>query len=66
MIRWTLLVGFITSAVFATGAEKNQPNVILILADDMAVGDLSCFNKDASRTPNLDRLKSESVYFSQA
>lgn len=66
MIRWILLVGFITSVVLATGAEKNQPNVILILADDMAVGDLSCFNKGRSRTPNLDRLKSESVYFSQA
>src|SRR6056300_1051850 len=66
MIRWILLVGFISSVVLATGAEKNQPNVILILADDMAVGDLSCFNKGRSRTPNLDRLKSESVSFSQA
>lgn len=47
------------------GIAREKPNVILILADDMAVGDLSCFNK-ASRTPNLDRLKQESVWFSRA
>ncbi|MCB1230616.1 MAG: arylsulfatase [Verrucomicrobiae bacterium] len=52
------------SAISARAAEKT-PNVILILADDMAVGDLSCFN-EASRTPNLDRLKQESLWFSQA
>jgi len=43
-----------------------RPNVILILADDMALGDLASLNGGISRTPNLDRLKSESVWFSQA
>ncbi len=52
------------SAIAAQSADE-KPNVILILADDMAVGDLSCFN-EASRTPNLDRLKEESVWFSRA
>lgn len=58
----TLLLG---GAVLASD-RKEPPNVILILADDMAVGDLSCFNDGVSRTPNLERLKSESVYFSHA
>ncbi|WP_182865380.1 arylsulfatase [Rhodopirellula sp. JC639] len=44
----------------------SSPNVILILADDMALGDLSSLNGGRSRTPNLDRLKNESVWFSQA
>lgn len=47
-------------------ASEKSPNVILILADDMAVGDLGCLNGGQSRTPHLDRLKRESVWFSQA
>src|SRR5690606_5469651 len=42
------------------------PNVILILADDMGVGDLAIFNGGLNRTPNLDRLVSESIWFDQA
>jgi arylsulfatase A len=50
--------------VFA--AMQERPNVILILADDLALGDLSARNGGISRTPNLDRLASQSVRFSQA
>ena len=56
-------------AMFATSpahAAERGPNVILILADDMAVGDLASLNGGITRTPNLDRLKSESVWFNQA
>ena len=51
---------------FSTAHAVDRPNVILILADDLAVGDLSCFNNGLSRTPRLDRLVAESVYFKQA
>lgn len=43
-----------------------KPNVILILADDMGTGDLSCFNGGLTRTPHLDQLVGESVFFDQA
>ncbi|MCK4748966.1 MAG: sulfatase-like hydrolase/transferase, partial [Bacteroidales bacterium] len=43
----------------------NRPNVILILADDMAYGDLSAINGGITQTSNLDRLARESVWFSQ-
>ncbi|WP_160168403.1 arylsulfatase [Novipirellula maiorica] len=43
-----------------------KPNVILILADDMGIGDLGCRNGNRNRTPNLDRLKKESVWFENA
>lgn len=46
--------------------REAQPNVILILADDMGFGDLSCFNEGRSRTPCLDKLVEESVWFNQA
>jgi arylsulfatase A-like enzyme len=45
--------------------ENKSPNVILILADDMAFGDLSRVNGGLTRTPNLDKLASESVWFNQ-
>ncbi len=51
-------------AAVARGADR--PNVVLILADDMAIGDLSCFNGGLTRTPRLDRLVAESVYFDHA
>lgn len=45
---------------------EGRPNVILILADDMALGDFSSRNKGLSNTPHLDRLAQESVWFNQA
>lgn len=45
--------------------RKDRPNVILILADDMAYGDLSFVNDTLSRTPNLDRLAEEGIWFDQ-
>ncbi len=50
----------------AAGFAAERPNVILILADDMAIGDLSLFNEGRSRTPRLDALIGESVYFENA
>jgi len=49
-----------------TVVAASAPNVILILADDLAIGDLSVFNQGLSRTPRLDRLTDESVYFDRA
>jgi len=48
------------SAVF--GLEK--PNVILLLTDDLGIGDVSVFNKNGKiKTPNIDRLANEGVNF---
>lgn len=44
------------------GAEK-LPNVVLIFMDDMGYGDLGCFGATRYRTPNLDKLASQGVRF---
>lgn len=54
----------VTAAPAAAGARV--PNVILILADDLGVGDLAVFNGGRTRTPNLDRLVREGVWFNAA
>ena len=46
--------------------SRDRPNVILILADDLAIGDLASRNGGVSQTPNLDRLAASSVRFRQA
>jgi len=47
-------------------ASAQPPNVILILADDMGIGDIAAFNGGLNRTPSLDQLISESLWFEQA
>src|SRR5688572_22502112 len=40
-----------------------RPNLILILADDLGYGDLSCYGQTKFATPNLDKLASEGIRF---
>ena len=42
-----------------------KPNIIYILADDMGYGDLSCYGQTKFKTPNIDRLASEGMKFTQ-
>jgi len=41
--------------------HRERPNVIIILTDDQGYGDLSCHGNPLLKTPNLDRLHSESI-----
>ena len=50
----------------APGTQAARPNVLYIMADDLGWGDLSCYGRPDYRTPNLDRLASEGVRFTQA
>ncbi len=50
----------------SAAALAAPPNVILILADDMAPGDIAAFNGGRSRTPAIDRLVREGVWFNAA
>ncbi len=45
---------------------KEQPNVIVILADDVGYGDLSCYGATKVKTPNIDQLASEGIRFTSA
>ena len=46
----------------ATAAEK-KPNILFILTDDQGYGDLACHGHPFLKTPNLDKLYSESTRF---
>jgi arylsulfatase A-like enzyme len=42
------------------------PNILFILADDLGYADVSCYGRRDFTTPNIDRIASEGVRFTQA
>ncbi|CAN5141233.1 arylsulfatase [soil metagenome] len=48
----------------SSAAEK--PNIVFILADDLAQGDLGCYGQKLIKTPHLDRIASEGTRYTQA
>lgn len=47
-------------------AAPAKPNLIFILSDDLAQGDLGCYGQKLIQTPNLDRMAREGTRFTQA
>jgi arylsulfatase A-like enzyme len=49
----------------AAGRTASQPNIVMVLIDDMGWGDFSCFGNKNVETTNIDRLASEGIRFEQ-
>ncbi|MBC7875214.1 MAG: sulfatase-like hydrolase/transferase [Ferruginibacter sp.] len=47
-------------------AAQTRPNIIYIMADDLAYADLSCYGRKDYQTPNLDKLASQGMKFINA
>ncbi len=43
--------------------KKSKPNFIFILSDDQGWGDLGCYGHPKLKTPNLDKMASEGIRF---
>jgi N-sulfoglucosamine sulfohydrolase len=46
--------------------EQQQPNIILIIGDDISWDDIGCYGNTGVHTPNIDRLASEGLKFNNA
>ncbi|XP_008071622.1 arylsulfatase H [Carlito syrichta] len=45
--------------------RNSRPNIVLLMADDLGVGDLCCYGNSSVSTPHIDRLASEGVRLTQ-
>lgn len=59
-----ILTSIIASFNTSTAQVKKRPNIIFIMADDHGYGDLACYGNPWIKTPNLDKLHSESIRLS--
>jgi arylsulfatase A-like enzyme len=64
MNPWLLLL---SSFAILHSSFSAQPNVLLILADDLGYGDVRCYYAESKvPTPNIDKLASDGMRFTDA
>ena len=68
MNRWTesfIFVFFLIVQPTIAQAQETQrpPNILLVLIDDMGWADLGCYGSQFHETPNIDRLASQGIRF---
>jgi arylsulfatase A-like enzyme len=61
-------IGFfvIGTCHYIYSGKTDKPNIILIYADDLGYGDLSCYGATRINTPNTDRLAARGLRFTNA
>ena len=58
------LVLLIAVLVFtACNTSEKKPNILLFLTDDLGYGDLGCYGNPIIQSPNIDKLASQGVRF---
>ena len=65
-----LIISLVAAGQFvaesAARAERTQPNIVVIYADDLGYGDVGCYGATKVKTPNIDRLAAEGLRFTNA
>ena len=71
-MKTSLLLAALPSAALLQGCGEQtvpappRPNIIFIYADDLGIGDLSCYGATKVSTPNIDRLAAQGQRFTNA
>lgn len=67
MKRHIFLTLLLSSICIPHSSFSAQPNIILILCDNLGYGDIGCFNPNASQpTPRIDRMAQQGMKFTHA
>ena len=59
----TALMAVVTVLAGISAADPPRPNFVVILADDLGIGDVSAYRQADVRTPGIDRLAAEGMRF---
>jgi|FLOH01.1.fsa_nt_gi arylsulfatase A len=62
-LRFLILTTLLLALGACTHPETRQPNVILIVADDLGWAELGCYGQEKIKTPHIDRIASEGKRF---
>ncbi len=67
-MRLVLILAYvwITPGFMSALQASEHPNILLICADDLGWGDVSCYGAGSLRTPHLDRLAQQGLRFTDA
>ncbi|MCP3930218.1 MAG: sulfatase [Bacteroidetes bacterium] len=61
-----ILFGVILFNTSCSVREKQKPNIVFILVDDLGWKDLGCYGSEFYETPNLDAFSTEAILFTDA
>ena len=61
-----LTTAALSLSALAAVAQTEKPNIVVIFADDIGYGDISCYGMKTIQTPNVDKLASSGVRFTNA
>uniref|UniRef100_A0A9J8A9V5 Arylsulfatase H n=1 Tax=Cyprinus carpio carpio TaxID=630221 RepID=A0A9J8A9V5_CYPCA len=60
------LLVLLQSSSYVTGADHDsRPNFVLMMVDDLGIGDIGCYGNDTISTPNIDGLAADGVRLTQ-
>ena len=61
------VLGLLLGASLVAAPGSTKPNIVVILADDLGYGDVSCYNAASKvQTPHIDRLAAQGLWFTDA
>ena len=63
MLALVLVTAQFVSTTPLKADSSDRPNIIVIMADDLGYGDVSCYGARSLRTPHIDRLAAEGLRF---
>jgi N-sulfoglucosamine sulfohydrolase len=61
-----LLTGILTLVFTSNAIEAQKPNIVLVIADDMAWNDCGPYGSKSVHTPNIDKLAKSGMTFQRA
>src|SRR4029450_4379813 len=65
LVALGILLASFLPATPSRAADAPRPNIIFILADDLGIGNVSCYGADQFKTPNIDALAKRGTRFTR-